>query len=169
MNRNNMLTLATDGSSGNRGMSGWAWVSEQGTYRAGTLASSSILVAELRAITEAIEANRSANRMCVLTDSQPALSLISETISTGIIRDRHGKPGAKNAAALLNRLHWLSRKHVITFEWIKGHAGHPLNSAADRLAVQARRCAQLGGNPGSMTAIYNRIVEETLGQTALAS
>jgi ribonuclease HI len=36
-------------------------------------------------------------------------------------------------------LHQLTRAHDVTWQWIKGHAGHPLNERADRLATEARR------------------------------
>lgn len=40
-------------------------------------------------------------------------------------------------ADLWQLLDELSGKHHIHWHWIKGHAGHPLNERADRLATQA--------------------------------
>ncbi|MBN1890833.1 MAG: ribonuclease HI [Thermoflexales bacterium] len=40
---------------------------------------------------------------------------------------------------LWQTLHQLSRVHQVTWRWLEGHAGHPLNERADRLARQARR------------------------------
>jgi ribonuclease HI len=36
-------------------------------------------------------------------------------------------------------LHQLVQAHDVTWHWLKGHAGHPLNERADRLATEARR------------------------------
>jgi ribonuclease HI len=36
-------------------------------------------------------------------------------------------------------LHRLTEAHDVTWRWLKGHAGHPLNERADRLATEARR------------------------------
>jgi len=36
-------------------------------------------------------------------------------------------------------LYRLSHAHDVTWHWLKGHAGHPLNEHADRLATEARR------------------------------
>ncbi|RLC68254.1 MAG: ribonuclease HI [Chloroflexi bacterium] len=36
-------------------------------------------------------------------------------------------------------LYRLTQAHDVTWHWLKGHAGHPLNERADRLATEARR------------------------------
>jgi ribonuclease HI len=36
-------------------------------------------------------------------------------------------------------LHQLTQAHDVTWHWLKGHAGHPLNERADQLATEARR------------------------------
>ena len=38
---------------------------------------------------------------------------------------------------LWERLLQLADQHEVRFRWIRGHAGHPENERADRLAVQA--------------------------------
>lgn len=40
---------------------------------------------------------------------------------------------------LWERLLPLLEKHEITFNWVKGHAGHPENERCDRLAVMERK------------------------------
>lgn len=47
-------------------------------------------------------------------------------------------------------LHRLTQAHDVTWHWIKGHAGHPLNERADRLAAEALRALQRG--PGAPDA-----------------
>lgn len=51
-------------------------------------------------------------------------------------RTAAGKP-VKNMD-LWRRLDELAQVHTIQWQWIKGHAGHPLNERADSLAVAAR-------------------------------
>ena len=41
----------------------------------------------------------------------------------------------------------LTQAHDVTWTWLKGHSGHPLNERADRLATQARRSLRRG--PGA--------------------
>ncbi len=162
MNSGRALTIATDGSSGNRPISGWAWMAEDGRYRAGTVASSTILVAELHAIYEAIRTSAGNTRLLILSDSKPALNLINETLRTGVIRNRSGVSGAKATALALHRIALQTTQRHVRFGWVKGHSTNALNDAADRLAVQARRCAQLGGDPTRLGVIYDRIVAESL-------
>ncbi|TFD43812.1 hypothetical protein E3T37_00670 [Cryobacterium sp. TMT2-10] len=162
MNPNDTLTIATDGSSSNRPVSGWAWIAEDGNYSAGTIPTGTILVAELRGILEALRSAPVARSVRILTDSRPALVLVNETLEMGVIRDRSGIRGAKDAAHALHHIALLASRRAVSFEWVKGHSDHPLNNAADRLAYQARRCAQLGGNPADLGVIYNRIVTESI-------
>ncbi|MDP3694915.1 MAG: RNase H family protein, partial [Desulfocapsaceae bacterium] len=47
-------------------------------------------------------------------------------------------------AELLN----LTEKMDITFQWVKGHAGHPLNERCDQLAVAALKIKNLPVDEG---------------------
>jgi ribonuclease HI len=40
---------------------------------------------------------------------------------------------------LWRTLHRLTEAHAVSWHWLKGHAGHPLNERADRLATEARQ------------------------------
>ena len=48
-----------------------------------------------------------------------------------------GKKPVKNRE-LWERLLVQTRKHKVSWHWIKGHAGHPENERCDKLAVEAR-------------------------------
>lgn len=50
--------------------------------------------------------------------------------------EKKGFKGKKNPD-LWQRFLKVYRKHNVTFRWVKGHAGHPLNERADELAVKA--------------------------------
>ena len=90
---------------------------------------------ELMAAISALEALDRATAVTVVTDS----SYVKDGITSWI----HGwkKRGWKNAAKkpvkneeLWKRLDAAQARHQVTWEWVKGHAGHPENERADELA-----------------------------------
>ena len=50
--------------------------------------------------------------------------------------------GKKNAD-LWKRFLIIYKKHKVSFNWVKGHAGHPQNEKCDYLAVEASEQPQL--------------------------
>jgi ribonuclease HI len=76
----------------------------------------------------------------VHTDSQYLRQGITAWLDSWVERGWHTTEGelVKNQD-LWRVLHQLTRAHDVTWQWIKGHAGHPLNERADRLATEARR------------------------------
>ena len=90
---------------------------------------------ELMAAIMALETLERPSEITVVTDS----SYVKDGITTWI----HGwkKNGWKTAAKkpvknveLWKRLDEATKRHTVTWEWIKGHAGHPENERADELA-----------------------------------
>lgn len=90
---------------------------------------------ELMAAISALEALERASAVTVVTDS----SYVKDGITTWI----HGwkKRGWKTAGKkpvknedLWKRLDAAQARHTVTWEWVKGHAGHPENERADELA-----------------------------------
>ena len=81
------------------------------------------------------------------------LSTDSKYVMDGLTRWIHGwrrngwrtadKKPVKNAE-LWVELFDLTQKHSIEWEWVKGHAGHPENERADRLASDAAVAAAAG-------------------------
>ena len=87
----------------------------------------------------------------VHTDSQYLRQGITEWIDgwvNGGWRTRNGQP-VKNQS-LWRVLHRLSQAHEVTWHWLQGHAGHPLNERVDRLASGALRA--LHGKPHALDA-----------------
>jgi ribonuclease HI len=99
------------------------------------------------------EANTTNNRMELLAainaleslDRPSALTLVTDSnyVKNGITGWIFGwkKNGWKNAAKkpvknveLWQRLDAAQSRHQVTWEWVKGHAGHPENERADELA-----------------------------------
>ena len=44
---------------------------------------------------------------------------------------------------LWERYYRAAEGHVISFEWVKGHEGHPYNERCDKLAVASAEAAEL--------------------------
>ena len=90
---------------------------------------------ELMAAISALETLDRASTITVVTDS----SYVKDGVSTWI----HGwkRNGWKTTAKkpvknvkLWQRLDAAQARHNVTWEWVKGHAGHPENERADALA-----------------------------------
>ncbi len=90
---------------------------------------------ELEAAIAALEALERPSRVTVVTDSA--------YVKGGITAWLHGwkKNGWKTATKkpvknedLWRRLDAAAARHDVTWEWVKGHAGHPENERADELA-----------------------------------
>ncbi|MGH1453768.1 MAG: ribonuclease HI [Paracoccaceae bacterium] len=90
---------------------------------------------ELLAAINALEKLVKASRITVITDSA--------YVKNGVTSWIHGwkRNGWKTSAKkpvknveLWQRLDEAQRRHDVTWEWVKGHAGHPENERADELA-----------------------------------
>ena len=90
---------------------------------------------ELLAAINALEALERASTITIVTDS----AYVKNGVTTWI----HGwkRNGWKTAAKkpvknveLWQRLEAAQERHNVTWEWVKGHAGHPENERADELA-----------------------------------
>lgn len=137
-----MIVVGTDGAcAGNPGPAGWAWVVDEGRWQAGSLGAQTNNVAELEAILRVLVAAPSGVDLRILTDSEYALKAVTvwhKAWRRNGWKTRDGKP-VKNrerieAATDVIRL----RTGRTEVQWVKGHADHPLNEAADRLAVKMR-------------------------------
>ena len=138
------LKAFTDGAcSGNPGPGGWGVVLQ--AINAGEIVKERELSGgagettnnqmELMAAISALETLDRASTITVITDS----SYVKDGVSTWI----HGwkRNGWKTAAKkpvknveLWQRLDAAQARHKVTWEWVKGHAGHPENERADALA-----------------------------------
>lgn len=96
---------------------------------------------ELTAVIEAFKALKTPCSVTVVTDSR----YVVDAFKAGWIRNwlrngwkTAGKQPVKNVE-LWQELLAVSQNHRVTWEWIRGHAGHPENEIADALAVKARK------------------------------
>jgi ribonuclease HI len=147
------LFAYTDGAcSGNPGPGGWGaiLIAREGAtiLRERELSGGEPLTTnnrmELMAAIAALEALDRPAAITVVTDS----AYVKDGITTWIHGwKRNGwqrKGGLKNAD-LWQRLDAATARHTITWEWVRGHAGHPENERADALA----RAALAPFKPGS--------------------
>jgi ribonuclease HI len=133
------VVVYTDGAcKGNPGPGGWGvWLQSGGHEKElwGGEADTTNNRMELTAVIRALEALKRPSTVHVHTDSQYVQKGISEWIHNW---KRNGwrtadKKPVKNTD-LWQHLDSLARHHEIRWIWVKGHAGHPGNERADRLA-----------------------------------
>ncbi len=90
---------------------------------------------ELTAVIRALEALKRPSRARVFTDSQYVQKGISEWVHDW--KERNWRTADKKPVKNLDlwkRLDELAALHEVEWHWVRGHAGHPENERADRLA-----------------------------------
>lgn len=88
---------------------------------------------ELMAAISALEALTRRSRITIVTDSVYVKDGITKWIHNWKRNNWQKKGGLKNVD-LWQRLDAAQSRHRVTWEWIKGHAGHAENERADELA-----------------------------------
>ncbi|WP_299348330.1 ribonuclease HI [uncultured Shimia sp.] len=88
---------------------------------------------ELMAAIMALETLERASTLTVVTDSSYVKDGITKWIH-GWKRNGWKKKGGLKNVELWQRLDAAQARHTVTWEWVKGHAGHPENERADELA-----------------------------------
>jgi len=133
------VDIYTDGAcKGNPGPGGWGALLVAGKHRKelfGGEANTTNNRMELLAVIRALEALNKPCQVVLHTDSQYVQKGISEWIHGW--KARGWKTAAKEPvknADLWQELDAVSQKHDIEWRWVKGHAGHEGNEAADQLA-----------------------------------
>jgi ribonuclease HI len=97
---------------------------------------------EMKAVIEALGQLKRPCKIRLVTDSKYVIKGITEWLPGWIERNwlNSQKKPVRNRD-LWEELMQKSRQHRITWEWIKGHHGHPENERCDRLAREAiERC-----------------------------
>jgi ribonuclease HI len=135
------LEVWTDGAcSGNPGPGGWAWATEDGRQASGGVLATTNQRMEIQA---ALEAVRSLDGpLTVVSDSTYVVNCFRDGWWRGWLTRGWLNSGKKPVA---NRDLWeplvvaVRDRPDISFRWVKGHSGVPMNELADRLAVEAMR------------------------------
>ena len=135
----NAVDLFTDGACrGNPGPGGWGVVlrfKQVEKELCGGEAATTNNRMELTAVIRGLDALREPSRVRVYTDSQYVQKGISEWIHSWKRRGwkTADKKDVKNVD-LWKMLDEAASHHSVEWHWVKGHAGHPENERADRLA-----------------------------------
>ncbi|WP_254873061.1 ribonuclease H [Schaalia sp. Marseille-Q2122] len=145
------IRAAVDGSAlGNPGPAGWAWVVSPTCWDAGGWDHGTNNLGELTAVLELLRATESAGLagepLHVLADSQYAINVITKWMH-GWKKKGWVKTDKKPIANLevIQEIDRLIAGRQVTFEWVRGHTGHPMNERADDLARSAAETHQKGG------------------------
>ena len=144
------ITAAADGSSlGNPGPAGWAWYVDEDTWDAGGWPKGTNNLGELTAILRLLEATAdTGEELHILADSQYAINVVSKWRLGWKKRGwtKADKKPIKNLE-LIQEIDRAMEGRRVTFEWVKGHAGHRMNERADDLARGCAEAYQAGRTP----------------------
>lgn len=146
-----MIIAATDGSSlGNPGAGGWCWYLSPDCWRSGGFTLGTNNQAELMAVADLLtETAGMDDDLLIQADSQYVINILTKW-RFGWKKKGWKTGGGKPVAnlELVKRLDQLlsdpNRRGKVSFEWVKGHAGHPLNEQADSHAQAVARAYQSG-------------------------
>ena len=144
------ITAAADGSSlGNPGPAGWAWYVDEDTWDAGGWQQGTNNLGELTAILRLLQATAdTGEELHILADSQYAINVVSKWRLGWKKRGwtKADKKPIKNLE-LIQEIDRAMEGRRVTFEWVKGHAGHRMNERADDLARACAEAYQAGRTP----------------------
>ncbi|MDQ0029493.1 ribonuclease HI family protein [Arthrobacter bambusae] len=150
------IIAAADGSAlGNPGPAGWAWYVNDSCWRAGGWPHGTNNQGELMAVLDLFRSTAHVpdEELKILCDSQYVINCITKWMpgwKRKGWRKADGKPVLN--VDLLKDIDQAIVGRKYTFEWVKGHAGHDLNEAADVRARAVALAYQQGiaaaGGPG---------------------
>ena len=144
------IIAAADGSAlGNPGPSGWGWYVDDTCWAAGGWADGTNNKAELTAVLDLLQQTAHLSEdLLVYCDSTYVINSVTKWMAGWKRRGwkkGDGKPVLN--VEIMQALDEAMAGRRVEFAWVKGHSGHPLNEAADRLANAAAAAWKQGGPP----------------------
>ncbi|MCL2784848.1 MAG: ribonuclease HI family protein [Propionibacteriaceae bacterium] len=142
-----MILAAADGSSlANPGPSGWAWYIDDAHWAAGGWVRATNNMAELMSVLDLLRATKEVDEhLRILCDSQYVINCCTRWMPTW---KKRGWRKTDNKPVLnLDLLKELDEElagRKVSFQWVRGHSGHPMNEKADELARAAATAYQIG-------------------------
>lgn len=141
------ILASTDGAchGTGRGPAGWAWFVDEGNWNAGGIKHGTGQQAELLAVLNLLIVTPADVPLHVLADSTYAINTCVKWRSGWKRRgwvNSTGKPVANLEIVRELDAHLTGR--TVTFEWVKGHSGVPMNERADALCGHAALSAKKG-------------------------
>lgn len=155
------ITAAADGSAlGNPGPAGWGWYVDDDCWAVGGWPHGTNNMAELTAVLDLLrQTAHLGDDLLVYCDSTYVINSVTKWMpgwKRRGWRKGDGKP-VLNVEIMMALDEAMAGRRV-RFAWVKGHSGHPLNEAADRLANGAAASFKTGvapapgpGFPGAAT------------------
>ncbi len=144
-----LVEIATDGAcKGNPGPGGWGAILRFGDKERELSGGEPLTTNNRMELMAAIEALRALNKPC-----RVKLTTDSRYVMDGLTKWIHGwrRNGWRTAdrepvknAELWQQLLAAAEPHRVEWQWVKGHAGHPDNDRADRLASDAALAVAAG-------------------------
>ena len=145
-----MIIAAADGSAlGNPGPAGWAWYVDDGCWASGGWPHGTNNMGELMAVLDLLQQTAHLDEeLHVYCDSKYVIDSITKWMK-GWKRKGWKKSDGKPVmnVELMKALDEAMQGRRVVFEWVKGHAGHALNEAADVRANAAASAYQRGVAP----------------------
>jgi len=138
-----MIEIYTDGAcKGNPGKGAWAAIIIQKgnkTRLSGSLENTTNNQMELTAVIRALETLEPGQTATVFSDSQYVINSITRNWKRNLNLE------------LWRRLDLITKDLTLTWKWVKGHSGHPLNEEADQLANE--EVEKMKAAPNNLTHI----------------
>ncbi|MCS3442771.1 ribonuclease H family protein [Microbacterium phyllosphaerae] len=144
------ITAAADGSAlGNPGPNGWAWYIDDDNWAAGGSPHGTNNQGELRAVLELLQATAGiSEKLMIECDSRYVIDSVTKWMPGWKRKGwRKSDGGPVLNRDLLEGIDEAIRGRDVEFSWVKGHAGHPLNEAADERANAAAKAYQAKQEP----------------------
>ena len=145
-----VIVAAADGSSlSNPGPAGWAWYISDDAWAAGGWDHGTNNMGELMAVLDLLRSTAHLDEpLRILCDSQYVINSLTKWLP-GWKRKGWKKGDGKPVlnVELMKDLDVAMRGRELEFEWVKGHAGHRMNEAADERARAAATAYQQGREP----------------------
>ena len=144
------ITAAADGSAlGNPGPNGWAWYIDDDNWAAGGSPHGTNNQGELRAVLELLLATAGTDeKLLIECDSRYVIDSVTKWMPGWKRKGwRKSDGGPVLNRDLLEGIDEAIRGRDVEFSWVKGHAGHPLNEAADERANAAAKAYQAKQEP----------------------
>jgi ribonuclease HI len=166
-----VIIAAADGSAlGNPGPAGWAWYVDDHRWASGGWPHGTNNMGELMAVLDLLQQTAHLDdELRVYCDSQYVINTITKWMAGWKRRGwRKGDGKPVMNIELVKGLDEAMQGRTVDFVWVKGHAGHELNEAADRLANAAAAAYRDGREPEPGPGIPQSVVshpEARVGQT----
>ena len=133
-----LIRIGCDGSSkGNPGAGGYGWYHSDNLYGFGGSLKTTNNAMELEALLSVLKNIPSSVGIELILDSKYVIDSLTKYIfawrKNGYLTSKGGTIANKEVIVEIDQL-LKNRVGEVKFSWVKGHTGHPLNEAADKLA-----------------------------------